>query len=199
MLNWSDFQMVESQIRYLLLCNVKHTILKISVLKIFCLKSYTKWGNKASCNELQTMQEWDRKKRRKQSSSAMEIWYLICKLIPFSSPARFFFFHLLRSISLFLSFCFFWSHTLPPAQLESPQRSLAEVISQKLFKLWLEYIYWFFFFFNDQRNEDFWKKIIWDSASGLAIQTLLNLWEPFIRQQVLILSKTGFWHTGFSL
>ena len=135
--------MVESQIRCLLLCNVKHTILKISVLMIFCLKSYTKWGNKVSCNELWARQEWDRKKRRKQRSNAMEIWYLICKLIPFSSPARFFF-HLLRNISLLLLSAF-WSHTLPPAQLESPQETLAEVISQKLFKLWFTSIDFFFF------------------------------------------------------
>lgn len=43
MLDWFDFQMLESQIKDLLLWNIKHTILKILVLKISCLKPYTKW------------------------------------------------------------------------------------------------------------------------------------------------------------
>lgn len=46
LLDWSDFQMVESQIRNLFQWHIMYIALKISVLKIFCLKSYTKWGIK---------------------------------------------------------------------------------------------------------------------------------------------------------
>lgn len=128
-------------------------------------------------------------KRRKHNSNVVEIWYLICKQITSSSPPSFFFFFSLAQKPFFTSFFLLFDPT--PCTLHSwkVQRTFTEAICQKLFKLWLECIYWFFFFFylNDQRNEDFWKKLIWDSASGWAIQTLLNLWEYFIRHQVLIL------------
>lgn len=129
MLDWFDFQKLESQIKDLLLWNIKHTILKILVLKISCLNPYTKREIKLHAMNYRRRQNGTGKRGESRLNSVVVIWYLIRKLIAFSCKPDFFF---TVQRHLFSSFCLLIP--LPPAQLEHPQKTLAEVTSQKLFK-----------------------------------------------------------------
>lgn len=130
MLDWFDFQMLESQIKDLLLWNIKHTILKILLLQVSCLKPYTKWEMRLHAMNYRQCKNGTgtRGESRVAVLWSSDSWYVNESLSVVQPDFSF-----TVQEHLFSSFCLLFP--LPPAQLEHPQKTLAEVTSQKLFKL----------------------------------------------------------------
>lgn len=108
--HWSWFPDVGVSDRELITVEHKAHYFKDIGREDFLLEILDKVRNKASCNELQSVWDWEWKKempRKAEELLCWEIWYLTCKLITFRTPARlFFFFHLCRNFFFLYSLLF---------------------------------------------------------------------------------------------
>lgn len=110
--HWSWFPDVAVSDRELITVEHKAHYFKHISREDFLLEILDKVRNKASCNELQSVWEWDRKKKKyqgRQRNRVVEIWYLMRKLITLElQPGSFFF--LCSETFLYFVLSAFWSH-----------------------------------------------------------------------------------------
>lgn len=111
--HWSWFPDVGVSDRELITVEHKAHYFKDIGREDFLLEILDKVRNKASCNELQSVWDWEWKKempRKAEELLCWEIWYLTCKLITFRTPARLFFFFICAETFFFFVLSAFWSH-----------------------------------------------------------------------------------------
>lgn len=112
--HWSWFPDVALSDRELITVEHKAHYFKHISREDFLLEILDKVRNKASCNELQSVWDWDRKKecQGRQRNRVVEIWYLMRKLITLElQPGSFFFFCVQKR---FFILCFLLFDPTPP-------------------------------------------------------------------------------------